>query len=137
MNNPNTRRVSFPNLTSAFPDLTSFFGLDVDNGYPFYDIIKIDDNNFKIDIALAGFKKSEIICEYSNNTLVVRDDLENSPCENTVFLRKGISKRGFTRRFTLPNYSEIVSADFNDGILSVCVYINTPKEKQPQTIQIK
>lgn len=122
-------------MNPRFFQFPSMFGLDIDNSYPFYDVIKISEEEFQINMALAGFKRSEINCELQNNLLTIESNLDNEELD-VEYLRKGISKRGFVRKFTLPNYSEIISADFIDGILSIKVHINVPKEKRPQQIRI-
>ena len=78
----NPRMLSFP----------AMFGLDIENGYPYYDVVKLTNDEFRIDIALAGFKKNEIRCELQNNILIVDDKLDEVQQPDIDYLRKEIGR---------------------------------------------
>jgi molecular chaperone IbpA len=118
-------------------------GLDIDKyfqtqspAYPPYNIVKIDDNKIVMEFAVAGFKKDDISITTEKNVLTIKGNKPvNVPDKN--YLHKGIAARQFSRSFNLPEYYEVESAGFEDGILYIDLIRNIPEEKKPKTITIK
>ena len=117
---------------SFFNTLDSITG-DV-KGYPHYNIRKLDDNKWNIELALAGFSKDDIEIEVKDNIMNIRGELKE---ENNEFVYKGISSRKFSRSFTLAEFTECESAQMENGILSITLEKNIPEDKKPQKVKIK
>jgi molecular chaperone IbpA len=103
--------------------------------YPPYNIKKTDDNTYVIEIAVAGFSKSEIEVEFVDDKLVVRG---NSSDDNdaTDWLYKGIAARNFTRTFALNDQIEIKGADLVNGMLKIALERIIPEHKKPKKIEV-
>ena len=108
------------------------------NNYPPYNVIKVKDDLFILEFALAGFDKKEVSITVENNQLKVsgqRSEVEGD--ESVTFLHKGIAARKFSTVFNLPEYMEVESALFSNGILEVTLEKHVPEEKKPKSITIK
>jgi molecular chaperone IbpA len=118
---------------SFFNTLDSITGTDV-KGYPHYNIKKLDDNKWIIELALAGFSKDNIEIEVKDNVMTINGELKE---ENNEFVYKGISSRKFSKSFTLAEFTECESAQMENGILSITLEKNIPEDKKPQKVKIK
>ena len=107
------------------------------SSYPPYNILKINDNQFVIELAVAGFSEGEIEVAVEKNILVIKGSkvksIDEAPKEYVV---KNIANRDFDRTFTLAEYVEVVDAVVSNGILSVYLEIKVPDEKLPKRIAI-
>ena len=106
----------------------------VTNSYPPYDILKDDDYNFKIEMALAGFSKKDIEVEVAENLLTIKSVRENN--QDSKYEYKGISYRKFTREFTIADDIEVKDAKLEDGLLTIKLERIVPDEKKPKLIKI-
>ena len=130
----------FRNLTvgfdSIFDQLSSLSQFEIPK-YPPYNIKKVDDNKYQLEMALAGFAKSDLEVEVKDNTLTVTgnsaDDTENT----NSFVYKGIAQRAFTRQWALIDYLKVFNANFKDGVLVVDMELNLPEEKKSKKIEVK
>ena len=104
--------------------------------YPPYNIRKVEENKYVIELAVAGFGSQDIEVEVEGNTLVIRGKLntETIPTENYIF--KGIADRAFTRTFTIADSVVIRNADLINGMLKVWLERFIPEAKKPQKINI-
>ena len=129
----------------GFDSLFNHFNLHLDHSksavnFPPYNIVEVDNFNWKIEMALAGFGKKDIEIEYSNNLLTVesvKDKDTKEVEENDGVLFKGISKRQFKKTFTLADDVVINGAELKDGMLVIDLEKIVPEEKKPRTIKIK
>jgi molecular chaperone IbpA len=104
------------------------------SNYPPYNIIKKGETYF-IEIAMAGFKKSDIDIQVEDNTLTISANYSNR--ENDIeFIHKGISEREFYKSFALAEYVEVKKAKIVDGILVIELEKNIPEEQKPKKIKI-
>ena len=104
--------------------------------YPPYNIMRTGDYTYNIELALAGFNKKDINVEYADNTLTVKSiDTEEEDKDGTIY--KGISKRKFTRTFTLADDVEVKGAELKDGLLTVSCERIVPEAKKARSITIK
>tara|TARA_B100001057_G_scaffold342487_1_gene343421 strand:+ start:2144 stop:2587 length:444 start_codon:yes stop_codon:yes gene_type:complete len=104
--------------------------------YPPYNIMRTGDYTYNIELALAGFNKKDINVEYADNTLTVKSiDTEEEDKDGTIY--KGISKRKFTRTFTLADDVEVKGAELKDGLLTVSLEKIVPEAKKARSITIK
>ncbi len=107
--------------------------------YPPHDIIRLSDTQFRIDLAVAGFTKSDITVTLEKNILTVSgtkiksvDEYEDAP----VYLHRGIGNRSFKKNFTLNDQVAVQSATVVDGILSINLERIVPEDEAPRTIPI-
>ena len=138
------------NFVSAFPQVESrLIGFDrvfdavqrlhtveggQSNSFPPYNIKKLDDENYEITLALAGFKKSELSVVVEDGSLVVKGEQEKSEDE---FLHKGIAERNFTRTWALADEVKVTGSKLKDGVLTISLVHEIPEEKKPTSIDIK
>jgi molecular chaperone IbpA len=103
--------------------------------YPPYDLIKVDEDTFKLSLAIAGFAKSDIDVSVDNGTLIIRGETEDNA--EAEIVHKGIAARKFTRTFALGEYMEVIGAEMKDGMLHINIERIVPEEKKPKSIKIK
>jgi molecular chaperone IbpA len=103
--------------------------------YPPYDILKLDEDTYKISLAVAGFSKDDINVSVDNGTLIIKGEIVEVTDAEVV--HKGIAGRKFTRSFALGEYIEVTGADLKDGMLHINVERIVPEEKKPRSIKIK
>ena len=125
--------------TVGFDDLFDrLFDLDSSStGYPPYDIIKLSDTKYRINMALSGFNKNNIEVEMADGELTVRSKNLDDSKQHKNFIHKGISERSFVRKFTLSDEIQVKSAEMNDGMLTVELEKIIPDHKKPKLITIK
>jgi molecular chaperone IbpA len=109
--------------------------------YPPYNIKKVDDNKYVIEMAVAGFGKQDIELTIADGVLTINGKLETidqltADGIKQTFLHKGIADRGFTRKFTLADNVEVRNADLFNGMLKVWLEAIIPESKKPKTIDI-
>ena len=131
--------VGFDNIFDHFERM---FDGDVMNipqvNYPPYNIVKTGENTYDIELALAGFSKNDIDVEYENNVLTVKSIKKAEEVqENDAVLHRGISKRMFSKSFTVSDDVEVKGAELKDGLLKVSLERIIPESKKPRTIKIK
>ena len=102
--------------------------------YPPYNIVKIDDESYSVELAVAGFKKDEISISKEAETLTIEGKVESK--EEKEFVHKGLASRSFKRTFTLAEEIVVEGAKLEDGILSVSLKRVIPEEKKPVSIKI-
>ena len=132
--NINRYAIGFDHLMDHLVTLHSNNNLTT-NEYPPYDIIKEGESNYKIELAVAGFKKDELSIQLKENTLTIKGET-NSKNSNGEYLHKNIARRSFSKGFSLTDNIEIGSASFEDGVLSVHLTQNIPEEQKPKEIVI-
>jgi molecular chaperone IbpA len=103
--------------------------------YPPYDLLKLDEDTYKISLAIAGFSREDIDVSVDNRTLIIKGEIVEVIDAEVV--HKGIAGRKFVRSFALGEYMEVSSAELKDGMLHIHVVRTVPEEKKPKTIKIK
>lgn len=104
--------------------------------YPPYDILKVDDNKYVIELAVAGFGKQNIEIELADSKLVVSGKLDSDEKNIHNILYKGIANRPFTRSFTLADTVEVEGAEMVNGILKIWLENIIPDHKKPRKVEI-
>lgn len=117
-----------------FPDVFSnVFALFGEEGYPKYNLVEESETDYRLEMALAGFAKSEISVDLQDNVLTISGEKVTSPkSENSKeikYIHKGISERKFCRQFRLGDGIEIQKAAMDNGILTVNLHLNQPESK--------
>jgi molecular chaperone IbpA len=129
--------IGFDNL---FDDLMRVNAQQSNNNYPPYDIVQINDDEYMISLAVAGFGHDSLNITKDKKTLVIegkhsRENMDNE--DSTIkYLHKGISERSFRREFQLADHVEISNAHLELGILNVHLKREVPEEAKPKTIAI-
>ena len=103
--------------------------------YPPYDLLKLDEDTYRISLAIAGFSKEDINISVDNGTLIIKGEIVEVIDAEVV--HKGIAGRKFVRSFALGEYMEVTGADLKDGMLHINVDRVVPEDKKPKTIKIK
>ena len=104
-------------------------------GFPPYNIQKVKDFEYEIEMALAGFSKEDIEVEVADGVLTVRSVKENEEDDNNLY--RGISYRKFNRKFTLADDIIVTNAKLQDGLLNISLERVVPEEKKPRLIDVK
>jgi len=138
-----TMTLDFPQFTRAtvgfdrlFDELQREFANSKTTGYPPYNVAEINDNEWMISIAVAGFGMDNLDITLDKNILTV----EGTPpkgAENVKYLHKGIGGRSFRRSFTLADHIEVANATLELGVLNIQLKRNVPEALQPKKIAIK
>jgi molecular chaperone IbpA len=102
--------------------------------YPPYNIVKTDENDYLIELAVAGFGPNDVDIELHNGVLTITGNIETSSEDKYVY--KGIANRSFERRFTLADTVQVEGVDLNQGILTVKLKNVIPEENKPRKIPI-
>jgi molecular chaperone IbpA len=103
--------------------------------YPPYDLLKLDEDNYVLSLAVAGFSKDNINISIDNDSLIIKGELVE--VIDAEVIHKGIAGRKFTRTFALGEYMEVTGAKLEDGLLTINVARLVPEEKKPKTIKVK
>ena len=131
--------IGFDNL---FDDLMRVNAQQSNNNYPPYDIVQINDDEYMISLAVAGFAHDNLSITKDNKFLIIegkhsRENMDSAYEESTTkYLHKGISERSFRREFQLADHVEISNAHLELGILNVHLKREVPEEDKPKTIAI-
>ena len=102
--------------------------------YPPFDLVQLDDTSFRINLAVAGFKKDEIDITTQQNLLVVAGRRKEDVGRG--FIHRGIAARSFERRFGLADHVTVRSADLSDGLLSIDLVREIPEAMRPRKISL-
>lgn len=107
------------------------------NNYPPFNIIKYNESNYEIELAVAGFLKQEITVEVDQDQLVIRGSHTDDVAEGTQYIHRGLAARAFEKAFTLPQYMEVGEVELTNGILHVKLTQVVPEALKPRQISIK
>ena len=135
-------------LTVGFDDMFDHFEHMMDDSFfrgtmgnfPPYNIVKTGENTYDVELALAGFNKKDIEVEYKENMLTVKSkkqDKQEETDEDGNVIHRGISKRYFSKSFTIANDVEVKGAELKDGLLKVSMERIIPEHKKAKLIDIK
>jgi molecular chaperone IbpA len=105
--------------------------------YPPFDLIKLGDNEYRIELAVAGFKPGEIDITAQQNVLLVSGKKsEESENRGQDYVYRGIATRSFERRFALADHIQVRGADLKDGLLAIELVREIPEAMKPRKIDI-
>lgn len=108
---------------------------DAATGYPPFNIEQTGDDDYRIELAVAGFSEDELSIDFKENTLLVSG--RKAPVEEARrFLHRGIAERSFERRFGLADYVRVDGAELSNGILTVHLKRELPEALKPRKIAI-
>jgi molecular chaperone IbpA len=103
--------------------------------YPPYNIKKVGDNKYLVELAVAGFGKTDIDITLEENVLKISGKMDSGDAESN-YLYKGIAERGFMRNFTLADTIEVKNAELINGVLKVWLENILPDHKKTRKVEI-
>lgn len=134
--------IGFESILDRFNDTSPYHT----SNYPPYNIIKEDETNWLIEVAIAGFKRNEIDVQLAEGILTVSAKAEENVLETSdivgikkstrEYVHRGIGKRTFIRKWTLAEDVVVGDASLSDGLLSIKLERIIPEEKKPRKIEI-
>ena len=133
--------VGFDNVFDHFERMFNddFFNVPTVN-YPPYNIVKTGVNTYNVEVALAGFSRDDVSVEFAEGILTIkskdRTESEKQDADGDI-IHKGISKRYFSKSFTVSDDVEIKGAELKDGLLTVSLERIVPESKKARVIEIK
>ena len=132
--------IGFDDMFDQFENMLGNGALTMQSNYPPYNIRKTGNDNYAIEVALAGFNKKDVEVEFEDNLLTVRTKQINKSedsNENGEIIHKGISQRQFARSFTIADDVKVDSAELKDGLLTIACERILPDHKKKRLIEIK
>ena len=132
---PRSHFIGFDHVWSEIEKLSDM----ADNKlYPPHNVVKHDDTNYSIELAVAGYSKETLSIEVKEGILIISGD--NRPTLGKEiekeYLHRGISSKKFTRTFRLSEHVVVDGADFKNGLLVIDLRVEIPEEKRPRQIPI-
>ena len=123
---------------SMFNRMMNFPSTQQESGYPPYNIRKVDDYNYVIEIALAGFSESDIEVEVADGVISVRSLGEKGKqnLDTPDYVHRGIANRSFSKSWTLSDDMIVNGAEFQNGLLNINLEKVVPEEKKPRIVPI-
>ena len=118
-------------------DLLDSASADSASGYPPYNIERTDQNDYRVEIAVAGFKPEELSIEVKENLLTVQGRKPANDEAARRYLHRGLAERNFERRFQLADYVVVTDAALADGLLSISLVRELPEQLKPRRVEIK
>lgn len=113
--------------------------MNLDEGqstYPPYDIVRKENGDYQIVMALAGFAQKDISVVLHEGILTISGNAHEDP-EGCTFIHRGIARRAFKRHFQLADFIKIQGASFEDGLLIVHLMVEVPEAMRPQNIAVQ
>lgn len=105
--------------------------------YPPYNIERLDDDSWRVTVAVSGFSQGDISIETKENNLTIKGGKSAEPeSEDRTFLHRGIAERSFELRYQLGDYVEVVAANLENGLLNIDLKREVPEEKKARNIPI-
>ena len=106
---------------------------EINSGFPHYNIKKAGQDEYVLEMAVAGYKKSDIDVEIQDGVLSIKG---KSTEDEEDFVHRGIAKRAFSKQLQLSEYVECKGAKLEDGMLKVELFYNPPENKKAKVIKI-
>src|SRR5580658_7374414 len=123
--------VGFDRLADLLDSATA----EAATGYPPYNIERTGDHEYRIEIAVAGFKPEELSIEVKESLLIVQGRKTANDVERR-FVHRGLAERNFERRFQLAEYVVVTEATLADGLLAIDLKRELPEALKPRRIEI-
>ena len=127
----------FVGFDSLFDRLNSHYQLHTTANFPPYNIRKLEENKWQVELALAGYDKKDLEISTVEGNLVVKTKDSDSSSVDEQLIHRGISQRKFTRTFAMADDSVVQRAKMEDGMLYIEIERIVPEEKKPKIIEIK
>ena len=121
---------------TMFDQMERRFANSVSNNYPPHNIIKLDENEYAIQLAVTGFDKTEISVTVENNVLIVKGESQTTDYAPEQYLHRSLATRDFVKEFPLAEHIEVVGAETKNGMLTVKLIRDIPESAKPKIIDI-
>ena len=121
--------IGFDRLFDEFDRVSNFS----ESNYPAYNIIKTADEQYNIQVAVAGFSEEDIKVEVKDNLMTIDASKQNT---SNDYLYRGIASRAFRKQFRLADNMEVENAELKDGMLSISLFRKIPESEKPRQIKI-
>jgi len=128
-------RGAFVGFDHIFNDLERMAQSHKKDHYPPHNVVKLNEDEYIIELAVVGFKQSDLTLEVHDGILTVKGEREFRR-DQDLYVYKGISGRKFERAFRLSEFVEVKGADLQDGLLVIHLERVVPEEKRPRLINI-
>ena len=128
-------RGAFVGFDHIFNDLERMATSHQKDHYPPHNVVKLNDDQFIIELALVGFKEKDLDITVQDGILTIKGNREHRRNQE-LYVHKGISGRKFERSFRLSEFVEVTGASLEDGLLSISLEKILPEERRPQKIAI-
>jgi len=125
--------VGFDRLNSLLDAAESF---DAAASYPPYNIEKLDEDSYRITMAVAGFGDDDLDVTVTDNVLTVSGRIQAKGEDKRSYLHRGIATRAFERRFQLADHIKVSGARLVNGLLDLELVREVPEEMKPRKIAI-
>jgi molecular chaperone IbpA len=125
--------VGFDNIFNELERLVDGTAPTRNTSFPPHNIIKLDDNRYVVEMAVAGFGQDEVDVEIHDGTLIVKGEKKDQT--EVDYLYRGIATRSFTKSIRLSESIEVRGAQFKDGILRIALENIIPEHKKPRKIE--
>jgi molecular chaperone IbpA len=125
-------RASFIGFDHLFNEL-EHATIHAHDHYPPHNIVKVKDDEYLIEVAVAGFRKGEVTVEQKERSVMIAGEHKSNGRE---VIHRGISTKKFKRTFRLSEYVQVNGATLKDGILAIVLKLEIPEEKRPRQINI-
>lgn len=119
-----------------FDDMEHRFANQINNNYPPHNIIKTGENDYRIEVAVAGFAKNEISVELEDNHLTIKGENMTTAWPTEAYLHRGLASRDFVKVFPLAEHIEVKGAQIENGILTVMLERIVPEALKPRVIEV-
>ena len=119
-----------------FDQMERRYANSVSNNYPPHNILRIDENEYAIQLAVTGFDKAEISVTVENNVLIVKGESMATEYPQEQYLHRGLATRDFVKEFPLAEHIEVVGAETKNGMLIIKLIRNIPESAKPKIIDI-
>lgn len=113
-----------------------FFANDPMTGYPRYNVLKVGDNGYRVEVAVPGWDKDDIEITFDKNELRIEGTAKQEAADNEVFVYKGLSGKTFTRVFKVGTDIKLKEATMKNGLLCVDMFQEVPQERKAKAVQI-
>ena len=104
--------------------------------YPPYNIVKLSDDEYRIVLAVAGFKDQDLAITVQENQLTVAGTNAAKEQKDANYLYKGIATRSFERKFNLADHVKVLDADLDSGLLTISLKRELPESVKPRMVPI-
>lgn len=121
---------------TMFDQMERRFANQVSNNYPPFNILKWNEDQYEIQIAITGFEKEEIRVEVERNQLSVFGESKEMSLGDAMYLHRGLATRDFEKTFTLAEHMEVKLAEIRNGMLRIQLFRNVPESEKPRIIDI-
>ena len=121
---------------TMFDQMERRFANQVSTNYPPFNILKWNEDQYEIQVAITGFEKEEIRVEVERNQLSVFGESKEMSLGDAMYLHRGLATRDFEKTFTLAEHMEVKLAEIRNGMLRIQLFRNVPESEKPRIIDI-